>query len=69
MGKSVNKIISIGVLGNQTCYLNISEEEAITRYCEKNKIVREDFWYAVKSFEFADEFGAYDIDEKGGFYN
>ena len=31
---SKNKIISVGYIGLQKCYLNISEEEAIKRYCK-----------------------------------
>ncbi len=71
MEKPLNKLVSIGVPGSQTCYLNVSEEEAIKRFCERDNISQEDFKgiYQVKSFEFDDEFGAYDVDEKDGFYD
>ena len=56
-----NKLISIGVLGLMQCYLNISKEEAIQRYCKSNDINIEDFEDDVQVFYFDDEFGAYSV--------
>lgn len=56
-----NKLISIGVLGLMQCYLNISNEEAIHRYCKSNDIDIEDFEDEINVFYFDDEFGAYSV--------
>lgn len=59
-----NKIITIGYVGNMRCYLNISEEEAIERYCDSegisNLMIKKE-QIPVDSIEFDEEFGAYDI--------
>lgn len=60
-GTRQNKLISIGVLGIMQCYLNISNEEAIQRYCKFNDINIEDFEDDVQVFYFDDEFGAYSV--------
>jgi hypothetical protein len=67
MKKKMNKIITIGYLGIQRCYLNISEEEAIKRYCDQDSITREEFdgmGYRIQTINFEDEFECYDIWEK-----
>lgn len=60
-----NKIISIGYTGIMKCYLNISEEDAIKRYCESEKISEDDFEsnadITIDQIEFDDEFEAYSI--------
>lgn len=58
----MNKLITIGWLGNKTAYLNVSKEDAIKRYLEDNpgyedEIATPDF---VSEFDFTDEFGVYD---------
>ena len=63
-----NKLIVIGYLGIRKCYLNISIEEAITRYCESESMTRhefdEDSGLNLQSFDFDDEFDAYDAYSK-----
>jgi hypothetical protein len=60
-----NKIIVIGYMGIRKCYLNLSEEDAIVRYCKSEKLTREEFdedtGLNMQTIEFNDEFGAYDI--------
>jgi hypothetical protein len=67
---SKNKIISVGYIGLQKCYLNISEEEAIKRYCKSENCKSENI--TVEEFdnnsdidsyviEFEDEFECYSI--------
>lgn len=59
-----NKLISIGHLGIKKCFLNISEERAIKRYCELDKITIEQFEsydISIDVIEFDDTFGAYDV--------
>jgi len=59
-----NKIIAIGYRGDRRCYLNVSEEEAIKRYCDYNNISEEEFEYndvTTYPIEFIDEFSCYDI--------
>ena len=67
MGK--NKIISIGFLGGQKCYLNISREDAVKRYAESEGSTIDEVLsgYTVKEFEFEDEFSAYDVGEEGDY--
>jgi|OM-RGC.v1.035775834 hypothetical protein len=64
---SKNKIISVGYIGLQKCYLNISEEEAIKRYCKSENITVEEFDNNsdIDSYiiEFEDEFECYSISE------
>lgn len=59
-----NTLISIGHLGIKKCFLNISEEEAIKRYCELDNITIEqfeDYGISIYTIEFDDTFGAYDV--------
>lgn len=61
----MNTLISIGWLGVKSCYLNISLEEAKSRYLKDNPeeadcLDREGF---VGSFQFEDEFLAYSVYE------
>lgn len=57
-----NKLISIGVLGMMTCYLNISNEDAIQRYCKSMEISIEEFDHNELSvFYFSEEFDAYSV--------
>ena len=60
----MNKIIHIGFMGLQSCYLNVSKEEAIKRYKKDNDISDDEQMYDVREFEFDDEFEAYDIWKK-----
>ena len=60
----MNKLISIGYIGIKKCYLNITEEEAIRRYCKTENITRQKFDednISIFTIEFKDEFGAYEI--------
>lgn len=62
--EATNKIIAIGYRGDRQCYLNVSEEEAIKRYCDYNNISEEEFEdndVTTYTIEFTDEFGCYDI--------
>jgi len=59
-----NTLVCIGFTGIKECYLNISKEEAIKRYCETNKIVFESidsFNEPIFQMEFSDSFGAYSV--------
>ncbi len=57
-----NKLISIGILGLMKCYLNISNEDAIERYCKYMNMSIEEFDYdELKVFYFDDEFDAYSV--------
>ena len=59
----INKIISIGCLGQQTCYLNISLEEAKKRYARTYDMTVEEVTDddCIKIINFDDEFEVYDI--------
>jgi hypothetical protein len=58
----MNTLISIGWLGGQTCYLNLSLEEAKSRYLKDNPDTDlEDDFVTIKEFRFRDEFSAYDV--------
>lgn len=61
----MNKLIVIGYLGIKTCYLNITESEAIERYCKDNSMSSTDYEennnLTIDSYDFDDEFYAYDI--------
>ena len=62
-----NKLICIGCVGIQTCYLNITMEEAILRYCQQEGMSIEEFSesdISVYEVNFDDEFEAYSIWEK-----
>ena len=65
--KKKNKIISIGFVGCYSCYLNISEEEAIQRYIKKEDMteseLQDDGYINIHQFEFDDEFEAYSVNE------
>ncbi len=59
-----NKIISIGYIGLRKCYLNVTEEEAIERYCKTENISRQEFDnedISIFTINFNDEFSAYEI--------
>lgn len=58
-----NKLITIGYMGNQTAYLNLSQEEAINRFLASHHNFSE--WEIkehglMSSFEFDDSFSVYD---------
>jgi len=56
----MNKIVVIGFLGMQSCYLNVDIEEAKKRYMEENPL--EDLEdVTIREFEFDDRFEVYDI--------
>ena len=61
----MNKLILIGLIGCKKCYLNITEEMAIKRYCESENLTRQQFEdeenISVETIDFKDEFSAYDI--------
>ena len=63
----MNKLISIGSLGNKNCYLNVSMEEAIERFCKSEEYTKEEFKeyiedrFLIDEFEFEDEFYAYEV--------
>jgi len=55
-----NKLICIGWIGTQQVYLNISREEAISRYLKRN--IMDDIGETpIKEIEFKDEFCAYSL--------
>jgi hypothetical protein len=57
-----NKLISIGCLGMMKCYLNISNDDAITRYCKSMDIAIEEFDHTeLTVFYFSEEFEAYSV--------
>ena len=60
-----NTIFVIGFMGGKTCYMNISLEEAITRYCKDNDLTLDEFDETYKDdmeqITFIDEFSAYHI--------
>ncbi len=59
----INKIITIGCLGQQTCYMNISMEEAKARYAKVYEMTVEEVTSreSIKIINFDDEFEVYDI--------
>lgn len=60
----MNKIISIGWAGVQRCYLNITEEQAIERFCKSENMTREqidEYNIPIDFIEFDDEFWAYKV--------
>lgn len=62
-----NKLICIGYVGIQTCYLNMAMDEAILRYCQQENMTAEEFSesdISVYEVDFDDEFEAYNIWEK-----
>ena len=63
----MNKIISIGFLGEQRVYLNTPKDEAIKKFansrinyqhCSEEEIPE---YYIITEFEFENEFSVYDI--------
>jgi hypothetical protein len=52
----MNKLIIIGDINIKRCYLNISEEEAIKRYCEYKKIEKLRNRDKIKTISFDDHF-------------
>lgn len=59
---SKNKLITIGWLGIRTAFLNVSREEAIRRYLQKNPEDADVADKLVHEFEFDDEFYTYEAD-------
>lgn len=62
----MNTIISIGYIGIKRCYLNISKDEAIERYCKSENMAKEEFEDSdlePEEINFVDEFSAYEIFE------
>lgn len=59
----MNTIIEIGYLGMKRCYLNLTEEEAVKRYCESEDTPKEDVYAdeLIDTITFEDEFVAYSI--------
>lgn len=51
----------IGYLGGKTCYLDIPLEEAKRRYEKSEETSINGEFIDVKTFEFEDEFWAYDV--------
>lgn len=59
-----NTLISIGYMGARRCYLNMSKESAIRRYCETERLSIEEFemnHIYIHEFKFDDEFCAYEV--------
>lgn len=58
-----NRIVHIGYTGGMRCYLNMSDEEALKRYCESEGVteVYVKINEQIESFEFEDEFSAYQV--------
>ena len=57
-------LIIIGWMGSKTCYLDVSKEEAIERYCKENNESLgnfKNFSIPLESFEITDKFWVYDI--------
>jgi hypothetical protein len=62
--KNKNKLISIGWSGIMKCYLNLTKEEAIDKYCKSQELTIEEFKNMELSyyeFEFDDSFEAYAV--------
>lgn len=60
----MNKLISIGYIGLKKCYLNITEDVAIERYCKSENLTHQQFDdedISVHIIDFNDEFSAYEI--------
>lgn len=61
----MNTLISIGYIGLKRCYLNLTEDEAIERYCKFENMTRNEFDenvnISVRIIQFDDEFSAYDV--------
>lgn len=66
----MNKLVVIGWLGSQSCYLNVPREEAERRYRIEWEIEDDGLSlnYKVHEFEFEDEFETYSAYPKGGFH-
>jgi len=64
-----NKLITIGFTGIKRSYLNMTQEEAVRRYCEeenKNRFIKEDNITGltdepIEIFDFDNEFDCYEI--------
>lgn len=61
-----NKLIVIGYIGIKKCYLNVTWDKAVNRFCKDEGITLEKFYQSdlltnTEIVEFEDEFGAYDI--------
>ena len=60
----MNELIAIGHIGMKKCYLNITEELAIERYCNAENMSRLEFDeqdITISIIEFEDEFDAYEV--------
>jgi hypothetical protein len=64
--RALNRLVVIGWLGTQRCYLNISREEALRRYhaAEGTALTALSDEPPISEFEFDDEFAAYAAYEK-----
>jgi hypothetical protein len=59
--RHMNKIIAIGYTGQKRCYLNISREEAVSRYLNSEGIKQGLGDEKIDEFEFDTEFAGYDV--------
>ena len=62
----MNKLVVIGRIGDKQCYLNVSREEAIERYCKSRNITTDLIKKEVddeytQEYTFDDEFTAYEV--------
>jgi hypothetical protein len=61
----MNKLFLFGFLGNKTCFLNTSKEEATRRYAKMEDISLEKAESMfLEEMEFHEVFWAYDVQEK-----
>ncbi len=57
-------LVVIGKIGNRRCYLDVSRDEAVRRFCASEEVDIEDIGgYRIREFAFDDEFAAYDAYE------
>lgn len=60
-----NRLVVIGYMGDKKCYLNMSDDQAIAKYCISEKISNEQFWddenINIETIDFNDAFGAYGV--------
>jgi len=60
----MNKLVVIGYMSSKKCYLNISKEDAVEKYCKSEEITEkefEDMNLILDEIEFDDVFSAYDV--------
>lgn len=64
-----NRLVVVGFLGSNQCYLNVPRDEAVRRYliqsAQENYFPVEGQDLFVEEFEFEDEFWAYAAKRKG----